>query len=267
MNAGNSDLRSWPQVTRWVAAFLVLGLAGLGAFISSRWQRVHALTTHIDRLVAERRALRQANPELTTAQAAGIAQEIARVDTRLASAVAPWRARGGSGDTDPFLRLADFVSAGRQRLQLHGVKLTPEERLGFADCLEHPPPEGEWARLHHELALIEVGLAALADSGARELRSLQRGGASPASERTDPARRGGARRDVLALARAEITFVGDTAALRRFVNALLEAQPRVWIESFEADAGSAGAAPDRGVVFRIRISRPCWGPAPEEGST
>lgn len=247
-----------PRAAGLLVAGVLVVLGALTAFIAVRWQRMCELSRDLKRLGAERRVLRQASPELTPAQATALAAQLAELQARGRVATRPWRATFDPKGSDPFLRLAEFVRDSRGELDRAGVTLAPVERLGFADCLERPPAEVDWPRLQHEWTLIDAAIHALVASGARELRSLQRRTVLDAEHERATTPPGLPRRRIGPLARIEIGFVGDTAALRRFVNALLEREPRLWIESIGAEARDAKLGSEGGALFTVRLARPCW---------
>lgn len=241
-----------------LAAMLVLAvLAAFAAFIVLRWQRVQRLSGEIERRLAERRVLRLVEPQLSAVQSRRIEQDLLALETKAAESERPWQATAAAPQLDPFLEIAAFVAESRERLQRQGIVLAADERLGFQDCLERPPSESEWHALRQELVLVTVAIDALSRSGATELVALRRGRTAHGepNPRTSAAAR--SRPKQVPLARVELQFAGDTAALARFVNTLHETRPCAWIEALSAERGLADAA---GPVarFTCRLVRPAW---------
>lgn len=238
-----------------ILGFLLL--TGLAVFVTQRWRQMVALDRHGERLAAERRVLRQARPELSPAQAAALGRRMHELDARAVAAAGPWRPPSSSRDDDLFLHLASFVNDARARLLAAGIQLEAGERFGFAECLERPPPEAGWPRLRAELALASTVLDALEVGAPSVLCQFQRGGARGTSEGSAAPRDAHAmRKQGSELVQVEVKFLGDTATLRRFVNALQSAEPRVWVETLAAETASSGTARRDTMKFTVRVASP-----------
>lgn len=151
--------------------------------------------------------------------------------------------------TDAFFDLAAFVERMAAQGRSCGVKLAVDERFGFSTYAKSGPEQELIPAVLKQRELVERVLKYL--FAARPDRLL-----SVARER--PPRSSGSQMNTIAAANADlfafsplnslqvdgeistmalrIVFVGDTAVLRSFLNAMTEGDPRLLLRSVEAEA-------------------------------
>jgi len=179
-----------------------------------------------------------------------------------------------SSRTDAFFDLARFVERHRDRATAAGVTIRADERFGFGLYANEGPEPDLIPAVHRQKAIADYLLGVLFDARLRELVSVQR----------EPARIPGTegRPDIVEIAPPNdptfftvdprvtarvpgfvdstgfrITFVGQTGALRDFLNRLAAFELPVLVRSVEIEPmpepqraqGSAPSAPSLASLF------------------
>lgn len=136
-----------------------------------------------------------------------------------------------------YFAIARFVEDMRAAARAARIDLRAREKFGFAAYAEHPPEPGMLRTVTHQLAEIRRILAALVAARPTALHAVRRAANSPARTESAAAAEDFFVPDSEAVPRPAgasppdvflVEFTGDTAALRRFLQALAEGeQPAV----------------------------------------
>ncbi|HUG10999.1 MAG TPA: Amuc_1100 family pilus-like protein [Opitutaceae bacterium] len=183
--------------------------------------------------------------------------------------------------TDAFFDLARFVERNRERANSAGVAIRADERFGFSLYANEGPEPDLIPAVHRQKAIVDFLLGVLFDARLRELVSVQREvaripGQEGRAEIVEVAPQNDATFfsvDPRVTARVpgfvdstgfRITFVGQTGALRDFLNRIAAFELPVIVRSVEIEPmpepqraqGSAVAAPSLASVFGSPAQQP-----------
>ena len=154
--------------------------------------------------------------------------------------------------TDAFFELARFVERSRERATSAGVAIRADERFGFGLYSNEGPEPDLIPAVHRQKAIVDFLLGALFDARLRELVAVQREvaripGVDGRPEIVEVAQQNDATFfsvDPRVTARVpgfvestgfRITFVGQTGALRNFLNRMAEFELPVIVRSVEIE--------------------------------
>jgi len=258
-----------------------LALLAAGAVAAAAWGAVAEAgrTRQLVRSLARKeREARRAERLAVAAAAGGEGGKLAAAEGRLAlleGGLCPRRqieAAAPASQAEAFFELAEFVRSRRELAERAGVAIRSDEAFGFSAYAHEGPAPGQIAGVARQKRMLGAILDALFATGPQELVAVQRlppeGASAPAG---DP-RPGGASQagDLFAIERRRsaaepgivrteafrLTFLGRTAALRRFLNSMASGELPVSVRQVTAQAAKQPAAAGRKGEPLALIARP-----------
>ena len=159
--------------------------------------------------------------------------------------------------TEAFFHVAGFCRRMRELMQQAGVQLRPDEQFGFAAEAGAPPPADLVPEVERQEHIAAALLERLAAARPRQLLALQRtrpGALSaPAAARKSPAGEADgfavepglsvAEKGLVTTDGIRLVFVGQTPALRLFLNGLAAGDLPVVVRSVAVEPAGAGGSP------------------------
>ena len=190
-------------------------------------------------LQSEFDALQRSRPAPTPANASLIEADLARVPPTLAALRAIFQSRQAGAllvalpppatRTDAFFDLSLFVEQTRTRADAARVAVKPGGRFGFGVYANEGPSEAAIGPVFRQRLILESLLALLFAAAPRDLVQVQRqritdfGAADPDCFTIDP-RLSAFQAGLIETQAFRLAFTGQTAVLRRFLNALAESE-------------------------------------------
>lgn len=271
-----SALRKYPVFS---AALIALGLLllGEGGCLCERVQSARKAHAKLEQKRRELLAIFKTDPAPTAENAAQIETDLALATESLATIRAGLKSRGPAIETlrhappperphDAFFDIAAFVEKMRADAVRHGVALNLEECFGFAEYTHAGPEQELIPAVFRERLIAQYLLETLFEARPQQLLALQRERpftkASRASGESASVRSNGdASRDYLEIdtriyarvpgfveaAAFRVTFVGQTVALRSWLNDLARFELPLVVRAVEIEPAATLADDNVGV--------------------
>lgn len=244
------------------ASIVALAIANHRARVKLK-QRQHDLRT----LAAAGLLLNEAEAKLAAENVAKVEQENAERLARISTGSKPNTesdAAAPATPTDAFFELAAFVERMAAQGRAFGVKMAADEHFGFAAYAKSGPDQGsipavlkqqatvERVLTHlfaaHPEQLVSVARERLPASGSSQSNSTSVGAASAELFVASPLHTARVEGEIGTVA-IRVAFVGETAVLRNFLNAMSSHDPRLLVRSVEVEPAD-NAASSRGAAER-----------------
>jgi hypothetical protein len=257
-----------------LAMSFALMIVVMSYLVWDRWRIASSVHQRLALATRELHALQGRTPPLTVELAA-------KLEAELTSTLVEWEdveafvEDGISGDptispervqrADVFFEVASFVERMRAQAERCGIELKPQEQFGFGDYASASPDIAGSAAILRERMAVEVVLKALFEAHPRELVAVQREGrvtGGNGSSHRQPPNSVSARADyfewdlrgsvrvpesINTLA-FRVVFIGQTMALRMFLNALGSHELPLLVREVEVAPMPGSASARRGRV-------------------
>jgi hypothetical protein len=177
-------VNAMPMNRHWLSGSLVFaGLATLGLVallwgIQSAWQEARAARRKLEFMQNELKALHAVSPAPTPRVAELIESERkvlrAARDALQEELSQPRADKNPANRTEAFFALTEFVEETRNRAQLRGVRIKPDERFGFTSYAQSGPETANIPEVFAQCLIVEHLLEALFAARPEELVGIQR---------------------------------------------------------------------------------------------
>lgn len=256
----------------------VCALIALGelALTYERWSASRAFAKKLEQTKAEHAAMSQVTPPPSHEVAAAIEADLAKAQKALASMQAELKGRGPAAErlhsakvpaarTDAYFDLATYVERMRDLARKHEVEIRPEAvRFGFAAYANEGPAQDHIEPVFRQRQVAQYLIESLLEARPRALMSVKREATVSKAQRearaaaaangeppsTDEGEQGPDYFTIHPGLTARVpgfvdtmpfrfTFIGQTAALRNFLNQLASFELPVLVREVEVEAATA----------------------------
>lgn len=251
--------------------WILLGLLGLALFGGGWWclKTRRELLLVQGSLAAKRRelqSLRRQTSGIASDTPERISSELAKADETRRSLRSKLGSEAATADgksewklpdtgTEAFLELSEFVGNSRERAQVLGVTVRPDECFGFATYAQTGPEAEYLPAVHRQRVVMRHLLTALLESHPTRILSVQRERPRTSPEATPYAGHGPGAEDYFEMDATRSTatagiadasairlrFTGLTPVLRAFLNRVLQDDLPLVVRSVEAEVEAAPA--------------------------